>query len=480
MRLRLIAMITVLGLAGCLLGPNYHRPPSTPIPVTWRDTARAIRDSSYANLQWWRVLGDTTLQGLVRGALMENRDLHIALARVNQARALLGVQRFESYPQIDVHSSIRRSNPADSSVSGLKQRTVVFIDAELNWELDLWGRLRRLDEAALATLLATEEERRAVIITVVSDVARAYLELRDLDAQVAITDAQVTIRRSSLDIAQARFRGGLTSELDVRQGETALALVEATQARVRRERTQKENELSVLLGRPPEAIPRGLPLTEQRFDDVIPAGLPSGLLVRRPDVRRAEEQLRAANARIGAAIAALFPTISLTGTMGTVSNELTDLFKTGTFFWRGAANLLQPVSNKDRNPFQAAAEWARTAEAVGLYEKTVLTAFQEVEDGLVAVHRLGEEASAASRAVAAARRSVFLADLRYQGGVDNYLNLLDSQREELNAELLESQLQRQRRVAVVQLYKALGGGWDPVTDTLALPPHGPPLPRRPR
>jgi len=476
-RLRLLAAALLLVPVACLVGPNYQRPPTTPIQPEWRAGNDSLGDSSYANLRWWEVLGDTTLQRLVRIALRENRDLYIALAHVNESRALLGIQRFESYPQIDVRASRRTANGADSAISGTGQRNVAFIEAEVSWELDLWGRLRRLDEAARATLLASEYARRGVIITVVSDVARAYLELRDLDAQVAIADAQVDIRRRSLAVADARFRGGLTSELDVRQGETALAVAEGTQARARRERTQKENELSVLIGTTPEALPRGLPLTAQRFETVIPAGLPSRLLERRPDIRAAEERLRAANARIGAAMAAMFPTISLTGAIGTVSSELTDLFRPGTGFWRLSATLLQPVIDKDRNKEQVAAERARTEEAVGEYEKTVLAAFQEVEDGLVAVQRLNEEAAAAGRAVTAARRSVVLADLRYQGGVDTYLNLLDSQREELNAELLESQLQRQRRVAVVQLYKALGGGWDPVTDTLALPPRTADRPR---
>jgi multidrug efflux system outer membrane protein len=213
-----------------------------------------------------------------------------------------------------------------------------------------------------------------------------------------------------------------------------------------------------------------VPLSEQRFDDIIPAGLPSGLLERRPDIQAAEAQLRAANAKIGAAIAAMYPTISLTGSTGTVGNAITDLFQQGTGFWKVAANLMQPVIDKDRNRQQVALERARTEAAVGQYEKTVLTAFREVEDGLVAVQRFREEAQAASRAAAAARRSVTLANMRYEGGVDTYLNVLDAQRAELDAELHESELQRQRRVAVVQLYKALGGGWDPVTDTLALPP----------
>ncbi len=459
----------VILLAGCAMGPSYKRPETVPVHTDWRDTSLALRDSSYANVPWWSVLQDTTLQGLIRVALKENRDLHIALARVNEARALLGIQRLELLPQINIQGRIGKSEGADSLITGVGSNELGFLGATLSWELDLWGRLRRLNESAKAALLATEEGRRGVILIVVSEVARAYLELRDLDAQVAIADSQVSIRRQSLDLARSRFKGGLTSELDVSQGENALAVAEGTRARTLRLRTQKENELSVLLGRPPANLPRGLPLSEQQFPNVIPAGLPSELLERRPDVRQAEEQLHAANARIGAAIASLFPTISLTGAGGTVSDDLGRLFATGTGFWNIAANLLQPILNSGRNLKQVAAERARTEAAVGQYERTVLTAFQEVEDGIVSVQRLREEADAAARAATAARRSVVLAGKRYEGGVDNYLNLLDAQRAQLEAELQESQLQQQQRVAVVRLYRALGGGWDAVTDTLALP-----------
>jgi outer membrane protein, multidrug efflux system len=438
----------------------------------------ALRDSSYANIPWWRVLGDTTLQSLVRSALKENRDLHIALARVNEARALLGIQRLEFFPQINVQGRIGKSEGADSLLTGVSSGELGFLGASLSWELDLWGRLRRLNEAALAALLASEQGRRGVILTVVSEVARAYLEMLDLDAQVTIAETQVNIRRQSLDLARARYQGGLTSELDVRQGENALAVAEGTHSRTLRQRTQKENELSVLLGRPPSNLPRGLPLNQQQFPNVVPAGLPSQLLERRPDVRQAEEQLRASNARIGAAIAALFPTISLTAAGGSVADDVGRLFKSGTGFWNLAGNLFLPIINSGRNRKQVAAERARTEAAVGSYERTVLTAFREVEDGLVAVQRLREEVEAAGRAAEAARRSVVLAGLRYEGGVDTYLNLLDAQRTQLDAELQESELQRQQRVAVVQLYKALGGGWDPVTDSLALPPPPPKPPAR--
>ncbi len=472
MRPRRSAILVVLLLAGCRMGPNYERPETTPVATGWRDTAQTMRDSSFANVPWWGVFGDTTLQTLIRRALKENRDVHIALAQVNEARALLGIQRLEYYPQINVQAGFRKSEGADSLLTGVGSNELAFLGGGLSWELDLWGRVRRLNEAAAANLLATEEGRKGLILTVVSDVARAYIELMELDDQVAITDTQVVIRRQSLVVAQGRFQGGLTSEMDVRQGENALAVAEGNHSRALRQRAQKENEISVLLGRTPGAIPRGVSLAQQGIPTVVPAGLPSDLLTRRPDVRQAEEQLRAANARIGAAKAAMFPTISLTANGGTVSDEFGQLFKDGTGFWRLAPNLFQPIINTGRNRKQIAAERARTEAAVGRYEKTVLTAFREVEDQLVAVQRLREEAEAAGRASAASRRSVLLAGLRYEGGVDNYLALLDAQRAQSDAQLQESGLQRQYRVAFVQLYKALGGGWDAVTDTLALPKRG--------
>jgi len=466
---RLRAAALALILAGCAVGPNYERP-EVVVPVGWRDSTLALRDSSYANLPWWEVYADTTLQGLIRIALRENQDVRISLARVNEARALLGIQRLEFLPQIDIFASGERFKLPDS-LTGQPQseRNAFQVGGSLAWEIDLWGRIRRLNESAQASLLATEQGRRGVILTIVSEVARAYLELRDLDQELDIAERQREIRRQSLQLARARFEGGLTSELDVRQGEGALANAEGTVFRLQRERQQKENELSILLGRAPGDIPRGAPLTEQDFPDVIPAGLPSELLERRPDVQQAEQELRAANAQIGAAIAALFPTISLTGSGGTASRDIDNLFSAGTGFWNLAVNLFQPLINRGRNLKQVQAERARTEGAIAFYERTVLTAFREVEDGLVGVQRLRDEADAAGRAAEAARQSVGLASLRYEGGVDNYLNLLDAQRELLTAELQESQLLRLQRVAVVQLYKALGGGWDPVTDTLAVP-----------
>ncbi|HWC73660.1 MAG TPA: efflux transporter outer membrane subunit, partial [Gemmatimonadales bacterium] len=412
----------------------------------------------------------STLRELVRIALRENRDLRVALARVNESRARLGIQRLEFLPQIDVNGRFAKVHVSDSLL-GLRTGTYNFFElgASVSWELDFFGRLRRLNESAKADLLASEYARRAVIITVVGDVARAYLELRDLDRQTLIADSMVQQRRQSLDLARSRFEGGLTSELDMRQGEAELANAEARAADLRLQGSQKEQELNVLLGRMPGTVPRGAALINQNFRTQIPPGLPSSLLQRRPDIRQAEAELRAANALIGAAIAARFPTISLTGAGGTRTDQIDNLFQAGTGFWHLATNVLLPIINAGRSGKQVQLERARTEAAVAQYDQVVLNAFREVENGLVALQQLQIEVGAAVRRVAAARRAVALAGDRYQGGVDSYTTLLDAQRVLSDAELGESGLQRQQRVAVVQLYRALGGGWDPVTDTLAIP-----------
>jgi len=276
-------------------------------------------------------------------------------------------------------------------------------------------------------------------------------------------------RRQSLELARSRFEGGLTSELDVRQGESELARAEGRVANIRLHASEKEQELNVLLGRMPGTVPRGAALINQEFRTKVPPGLPSALLQRRPDVREAEQELRSANAMIGAAIAARFPTISLTGAGGTRTDDISNLFKAGTGFWHLATNVLLPIINSGRSGKQVQVERARTEAAVARYDNVVLNAFREVENGLVALQQLQIEVGASVRQVAAARRALVLAADRYHGGVDSYTTLLDAQRVLGDAELGESSVQRQQRVAVVQLYRALGGGWDPVTDSLAVP-----------
>jgi multidrug efflux system outer membrane protein len=456
-------------ITACPVGPNFREPPAA-VPERWRDSTISTQDSSYANLPWWQVLGDTTLQELVRIALRENRDIRIALARVNETRAQLGIRRLELLPQINVSGTAGKVSVSDSLL-GLRTGTYGFFElgASISWEIDLWGRLRRLNESAKAGLLATEYGRRAAIMTVVAEVAQTYLELRDLDQQTILALATVETRRQSLDLAKSRFEGGLTSELDMRQGEAELAKSEGRVAGIRLQAAETEQELNFLLGRMPGTVPRGAALINQRFRTEIPPGLPSSLLERRPDIREAAQQLHAANAMIGAAIAARFPTISLTGAAGTRTDAIENLFQAGTGFWHLATNVLLPIINAGRSGKQVQVERARTEAAVARYDQVVLNAFREVENGLMSLEQLQIQVGAGGRQVAAARRAVAIAADRYQGGVDNYTTLLDAQRVLSDAELGESSLQRQQRVAVVQLYRALGGGWDPVTDTLAIP-----------
>jgi len=363
-----LASVGVALVAGaCAVGPNFKTPPLA-TPEHWRDSTISTQDSSYANLAWWEVLGDTTLQQLVRIALRENRDLRVALAHVNEARARLGIQRLEFLPQINVSGTAGAVNVSDTLL-GLRTGNYGFFElgATLSWELDLFGRLRRLNESAKATLLASEFGRRGVIFTVVGDVARAYLELRDLDQQAVIAQTMVEQRRQSLELARSRFEGGLTSELDVRQGESELARAEGRVANIRLQASEKEQELNVLLGRMPGTVPRGAALINQEFRTKVPPGLPSALLQRRPDVREAEQELRSANAMIGAAIAARFPTISLTGAGGTRTDDISNLFKAGTGFWHLATNVLLPIINSGRSGKQVQVERARTEAAVAGY-----------------------------------------------------------------------------------------------------------------
>jgi len=455
---------------GCAMGPDYERPETVVPPELWRDSLRSVQDSSFANLPWWELFGDTTLNTLVREGLVRNQDLRLALARVNEARARAGIARLEQLPQIGV-GGVGGARQVSDSLTGLQQGEYGFfrVGATVSWEVDLWGRLRRLSESAQAELLATEYGRRAVIVTVVSDVAVAYLELRALDTQAEIAIRTVETQRESMELAQLRFTGGVTSELDVRQGEAELARAESELARLQREVVQKENEIRVLIGRMPGDVVRGDPLDVMDFPATVPPGLPATLLERRPDIRAAEEQLHSANARIGAAIAARFPTISLTGAGASISEEMGDLFQTGTGFWNLAVGLFLPILDSGRSGRQVDLERARTEGAVAQYEAAVLNAFREVEDALIGIQQYQLQLEAANRQAIAARRAVEIAADRYQGGVDSYLTLLDAQRVLFGAELDESILLRAQRVSMIQLYKALGGGWDPVTDSLAVP-----------
>lgn len=460
--MRRIAAAAVLSLvlAGCALGPDYRRP-TVPSPGAWRDGTPTPDPASLADLAWWELFEDDELRTLIRTAIEENKDLRIAVTRVDQARAQLGITRAARFPQVDAGASATTNRTSENvRPRGFGGETsVLSTTADLSFEIDIWGRLRRASEAARAELLASEEARHAVVMTLVSDVATAYLQLRELDLELDTTRRNVESRRRSLELVRDRFEGGLSSALDLRQAEAELASTAAQIPDLERQITQTENQLSVLLGRNPGGISRGRPLTGQTFPPTVPAGLPSALLGRRPDIRRAEETLVATNARIGVARAAFFPQISLTGLFGVESVALSDLFTGPSRVWQFGPSVTLPVFNAGRNRVNLKLAEAQQREALIRYEQAIQQAFREVEDALVA-HRKAREALAdQDAAVRASREALAIAELRYTAGRTAYLDVLDAQRTLLAAELAQSRTLRAQLVAVVQLYKALGGGW---------------------
>lgn len=374
--------------------------------------------------------------------------------------------RADQFPSVDITATGAQTEGSDNvfpgNLPGFSDEKVenYRLSADVFFELDLFGRLRRSTEAARAQLLATEEAQRSITISLVASVASTYMLLRDLDAQLEIARRTQLTRTDSLSIIQARFDKGTVPKLDVNQAEIELAVADAAIAVAQRAVAQTENALSVLLGRNPGPVLRGLPLQQQVMPPDIPAGLPSELLQRRPDVLSSEALLAAQTARIGVAQAARWPSLSLTGALGFESADLSTLTDSGSDFWSAGVGIFAPVFNAGRNKSRVEIEKARTEQALLSYEQTVQRAFREVEDALVAVRTYREEHQARRRQVAAARSAATLSRARYDGGVTSYLEVLDTERSLFSAELTESQTLRLYINAIIELYKALGGGWN--------------------
>ncbi len=459
--MRSLAFIILLALlTACAVGPDYTRPDIS-APKSFRMAEAEGELKSIANLPWWELLRDEELQKLVRIALNENKDLQQAVASVEEFQARMGIARTDFAPQINVTANAppKFARLHSVNIPGFPTSSSYYGQGNLFWELDIWGRVRRSNEAARADLLAREENRRAVILELVSGVAQAYFDLRQLDMQLDTAKRTLQSWEESVGIAQARLRQGMTSKLDADQFEAERANAAARAAELERLVVQKENELSVLLGRNPSQISRGQLLTEQVMPPEVPAGLPSDLLQRRPDILESEQELAAATARIGVAKAERFPKITLTGLLGVASPQLSSLGK-GTF---GAAGLglAGPLLNAQTLGFQQKAAEAQVRQALAQYEKTILVAFREVEDALVAVRTVRQQSEAQESQVAALRSALHLADQRYRGGLSNYLDVLTAKRNLFDAELALTATRRLHLVSIVQLYKALGGGWSP-------------------
>jgi outer membrane protein, multidrug efflux system len=457
----LVLVVLVVSLASCAMGPDYARPPISTTD-SFRMAEAAKEATSIANLPWWELLRDEELQKLVRIALEENKDLQRAVASVEEFQARAQVAKMDFAPQV----SMSASSPAFGRKTiflfpGFASPFNYYTQGNLSWELDVWGRIRRSNEAARGDLLSKEESRRAVILQLVSGVAESYFDLLQFDMQLDIAKRTLRSWEESVRIAQARLKQGMTSKLDADQFEAERANAAARAAELERQMVQKENQISVLLGRNPHRIPRGKSLTEQVMPPEVPPGLPSDLLQRRPDIVQAEQELGAATARIGVAKAERFPKITITGILGVANPQLSQFITNESSFAAIGPGFTGPLFNAQTLGFQQKAFEAQARQAVAHYEQTILVAFKEVEDALVAVTTTREQRKAQAQQVDALRSALNLANLRYKGGLANYLDVLIAQRNLFEAELALTGTHRLHLVSIVQLYKALGGGWPP-------------------
>jgi len=451
-------------LLSCAMGPDYERPKMEET-MAFRMAEGSPDIPSLANLPWWGLLRDEQLQALITIALTENRDLRQAVATVEEFQARAFISRSDYLPGVTVTGNAPSfGRKAAFLVPGFANPFNYYLLGNLSWELDIWGRIRRSNEAARADLLSKEENRRAVTIQLVSAVGEAYFNLLQFDAQLDIAKRTLQSWEESVRIARARLKQGLSSRLDMDQFEAERANAAARAAELERQMVQVENQLSVLLGRKPFAVARGRSLVEQVMPPDVPPGLPSELLQRRPDLLQAEQQLAAATARIGAAKADRFPKITLTGLIGAASPQLSQFFTDPAFFGVAGAGFTGPLLNGQVLGFQQEGVEAQAKQALAKYEQSILVAFREVEDSLVAVRTARLQSEAQQQQVTALQSALKLAELRYKGGLANYLDVLVARRNLFEAELALTGTRRLHLVSVVQLYKALGGGWSPDAD----------------
>jgi len=450
------ALVPALLVSGCTVGPKYRRPAFRP-PATFYTDQQASA-TSLADLAWWEVFKDSVLQGLIREAFDKNYDLRLAVARVEQQQALLGVTRSQYYPQVGY----------DANISGQQSPTIpnhTYYAYSLTsfWEIDLFGRIRKMNEAQRAVYFSSEEARRDVRLLVMAQVAQNYFQLLALDAQLEIAHRTVASFTDTLNIFNDKFKGGAASGLEVARAQAALSNVAAVIPDLERQIVAQENALSLLLGRNPGPIARGNALTEQYYPPQIPAGLPAVLLERRPDLREAEQNLIAANANVGVAKANFFPTLSLTALFGGVSPQLSELTLSGKA-WTVAGDLTGPLFTGGRLKNEYRATFAQRDQAQISFEKLVTQAFGEVSTSLSAYEKLAKAYQEQGTSVDAYHESVRLSMARYDSGLSNYLEVVDAQLQLYPAESASISYDLGSKLALVDLYRALGGGWN-LTDT---------------
>ena len=454
---RYLLLVALLPLVvSCTLTPDYERP-ELDVPDEYLEPAPG--GETVANLGWWELFQDEQLQLLIRTALDENKDLGIALSRIQEARLTVTAVRANQFPFLDLGGFFGREKQSREIFPGADSNDRFRVTGDLTYQVDLWGQYSRATEAARADLLATESAYRTVTISLVSEVANTYLLLRDLDKRLEVSERTLKTRLDSLKIIQARFDKGTVPELDVYQAQIEVAVAETAIASFQRQIVQAQNALRIPLGRNPGPVTRGDELTAQLFPPAVPTGLPSELLQRRPDVVQAEANLISATATVGVAEALRYPSISLTGTFGAESTDLSDLNSGDAETWGIGANLFAPIFNSGQLKAQAEAARERAEQAMLIYESTLQQSFREVEDALVAVRTYNVENKSQARRAAAARNAARLSRARYDGGVVDYLEVLDTERTLFDAELAQSETLQLYYNAIVRLYGALGGGW---------------------
>lgn len=460
-------IVIIILLTGCALGPNFKKP-QVETPAEYRNIDSLIIDTSrvdtLVNLKWWELFREPVLDSLVKYALENNKDLLIAASRIEEARALYGFTKADIYPRLDLQAGASRGNFPGGLIQTETEENNFFISPILSWEIDFWGKYRRANEAAKSEMLASLYSYHTIQLGLISEVVSTYFSLLDYHRRLDISRQTLESRLKSLDIIQKRFDKGIIPEIDLNQAQIQKEIAESSIPVYERLISVTENALSILLGNLPTNIIQGKNLNDYEIPPEIPAGLPSSLLERRPDIVQAQYQLKAQNARIGVATAQLLPSISLTGLFGATSNELSTLLE-GDPAWSIGGTLFGPLFNFNKNRRRIDIEQERTRQALLIYENTVLLAFREVEDALIQLATYKKQLTSVERKYRAAANAEKLSTNRYDKGVTSYLEVLETQRQLFSVQLELSELTQQYFNSYVKLYKALGGGWLATNET---------------
>ncbi|MBP1751528.1 MAG: type secretion outer membrane protein [Geobacteraceae bacterium] len=467
MRGKIMIPVFLLFISGCMIGPDYKRP-AVDVPQNWRFQEQEMRE--VADTRWWEQFNDPALNDLIRIGLAENKDIKIAAARMEQFAGQYITTRSALFPQIDAGASFGRERASEKGSAPLTSSVENPADSYLaqfaaSWEIDLWGKLRRANESARADILSSEEAKRGTILSLVSSIATGYINLRDLDRQLEIALATVKSREGSYHIFKLRFSGGIVSELELSQVKSQYEEALATIPGIQKSIAQQENALSVLLGRNPGPIPRGKTIDELVLP-LVPAGLPSDLLARRPDIRQAEQNLISANAQIGVAKAQYFPSISLTGLFGWSSTEIDRLFMGPAQTWSYAAQVAAPIFKGGAIYGQVKSAEAFHKQLLITYQQTIQNAFRDMNDALVDRKSTMEQLETQNKQVESLGNYARTARLRYENGYTSYIEVLDAERSLFNAQLSQAQTKGLLFQSVVNIYKAMGGGWIGLADRM--------------